>query len=327
MTRVLVTGATGFLGGALVRQLHASGIDVVALGRDRHKLAQLPVPEAARIARDLSQPLGDLAPSLEGVTAIVHCAALSSPWGPYSAFYAANVTATEALLTLGRQIGVAHFVLISTPSVYFRFADQLGVAEDTPLPKPVNAYAKTKAIAESRVAQSGLAFTILRPRGIYGRGDTGLLPRLLRAAQNGALPLLRQGQAVTDLTHVDDVVSAITAVLDQRAQSLGTCFNVSGGQALRLTQIIEAACAAHGITPRWRSLPVAPALAAVRLAELAARLTPGQPEPKATAYGLGILAYSQTLDLTRVQRDLGWRPRVSFEEGLRRTFSDNGAGV
>lgn len=328
MARVLVTGATGFLGAALVRHLARTGVEAIANGRDVARLDLLPVPPQARIALDLAAPLPETDSRFSGVTTIVHCAALSSPWGRYSSFHAANVTATAALVALARRIGVAHFVLVSTPSVYFRFADQIGISEQTPLPAPVNAYARTKGLAEGCVAQSGLPFTIIRPRGIYGAGDTGLLPRLLRAAQNGALPLLRQGQAVTDITHVDDVVAAICAVLDQPARSLGKTFNVSGGEALRLTQIIDAACAANGITPTWRPLPVGPALAAVRLAEIVARLTPGSPEPKATAYGLGILAYSQTLDLTKAQRDLGWRPQIPFDEGLRRTFPPRrGAGA
>lgn len=320
MGRVLVTGATGFLGGALVRHLAHLGADVIATGRDAARLSLLPVPPEARIALDLVKLATDLDRHFAGATTFVHCAALSSPWGDYSAFHMANVRATEALVALARRIGVAHFVLVSTPSVYFRFADQIGLPEETSLPPPVNAYARTKALAEGCLARSGLPFTILRPRGIYGQGDTGLLPRLLRAAQNGALPLLRQGQAVTDITHVDDVVAAICAVLDQPSRSLSKTFNVSGGEALRLTQIIGAACAANGIKAQWRPLPVWPALTAVRLAEVTARLTPGRPEPRATAYGLGILAYSQTLDLTRVQRDLGWRPQIPFEEGLRLTF-------
>jgi len=323
MERVLVTGATGFLGGVLVRQLHRSGVNVVATGRDRARLDRLPLPEAARIALDLTQPLAVPEHRLAGVTTVVHCAALSSPWGAGAAFQAANVLATEALLALAHRIGVAHFVFISSPSVYFRFADQHGVCEAMSLPRPVNAYARTKRIAETRVAESGLPFTILRPRGLYGQGDTSLLPRLLRAAKSGALPLLRQGQAVTDLSHVEDVVAAIRAVLDQRGQSLGKTYNISGGQALRLTDIVDAACKANGFAARWRSLPLGPTLAAVRLAELAAALTPGAAEPRVTAYGLGIFAYSQTLDLTRVQHDLGWRPQIDFDEGLRRTFSAN----
>jgi len=320
MARVLVTGASGFLGGALVRHLARSGVEVIATGRDEARLDLLPVPPEACVALDLAASPPDMQSRFAGVTAIIHCAALSSPWGPYAAFHAANVTATAALVALARHIGVAHFVLVSTPSVYFRFTDQLGISEETPLPAPVNAYARTKSLAEGCVAQGGLPFTIIRPRGIYGAGDTGLLPRLLRAAQNGVFPLLRQGRAVTDITHVDDVVAAICAVLEQPERSLGKTFNVSGGEALRLTKIIDAACAANGIKAQWRPLPLGPALAAVRLAEFVARLTPGRPEPKATAYGLGILAYSQTLDLTRVQRDLGWHPQIPFDEGLRRTF-------
>lgn len=324
MARVLVTGASGFLGGTLVRHLARTGVEVIATGRNAARLDLLPLPPDARIALDLAAPMSETDSRFAGVTIIVHCAALSSPWGPYPAFHAANVTATAALVALARRIGVAHFVLVSTPSVYFRFADQIGVSEELPLPAPVNAYARTKGLAEACVAQSGLPFTIMRPRGIYGQGDTGLLPRLLRAAQNGALPLLRGGQAVTDITHVDDVVAAICAVLDQPASSLGKTFNVSGGEALRLTKIIDAACKANGINATWRPIPVGPALAAVRLAEFVARFTPGRPEPKATAYGLGILAYSQTLDLTRAQRDLGWRSQISFDEGLRLTFPPRG---
>lgn len=93
------------------------------------------------------------------------------------------------------------------------------------------------------------------------------------------MPLLRQGQVVTDITHVDDVVSGVCAVLDQAARSLGQTFNLSGGQALRLTEIINAACFANGITARWRPLPVGPALAAVWMAELLARLAPAAPSP------------------------------------------------
>ncbi len=128
---------------------------------------------------------------------------------------------------------------------------------------------------------------------------------------------------VTDITHVDDVASGICAVLDQAARSLGQTFNLSGGQALRLTEIINAACFANGITARWRPLPVGPAMAAVWMAELLARLPPRP--PRATAYGLGILAYSQTLDLTRVQRDLGWQPLIAFDKGAKaHLFTDAG---
>lgn len=321
MSTVMVTGATGFLGGALVRRLLREGIDVLATGRDPAKLAQLPLPEARKLALDLARPPAEVTARLPGATAIVHCAALSSAWGPEKAFEAANVTATQTVIALAQTLGVRHLVQISSPAIYFRFADQLNVAEDMPLPRPVNAYARTKVQAEQHVRASGLPFTILRPRGIYGRGDTALLPRLLRAAQAGPLPRFRDGVAATDITHVSDVVEAILAVLQRRDSALGRSFNISGGEALPIRDIAERACAARGLTARWRDLPVTPALWAVRLNETFARVRPGRPEPRVTAYGLGIFAYSQTLDLSQAHKQLGWTPRVSFAEGLQQTFS------
>ena len=318
MGRLLITGATGFLGGALVRAM--ADAKVLATGRDVGKLALLPLPEDARLVADLARtPPEVLVPHCAGVTTIVHCAALSSPWGADAAFEAANVGATRAVIGLARALGVEHLVFISSPTVYFRFADQLDLAEDTALPPPVNAYARTKAIAEGLVRESGVPCTILRPRGIYGQGDVALLPRVLRAARSGALPLLRGGRAQTDLTHVDDVVAAIRAVLDRPDDSLGRTFNISGGQPLAIREIVERVCAATQTPLRWRALPVAPVLAAVRMNEAVARHWPGRPEPKITAYGLGIFAYSQTLDLTQARNALGWRPLVGLEEGLRRS--------
>ena len=322
MGQILITGATGFLGGCLVRRLYSEGHDVVATGRNRAKLNTLPLPEHQLLCLDLCAITPPhLADLLGDVEAIVHCAALSTPWGPDAAFRAANVTATEKLIDLGRILQIRHFVHVSTPAVYFRFEDQRNVPENLPLPKPVNNYARTKAIAEERVAESGLPFTIIRPRGIYGVGETALLPRLLRAAEAGPLPRFRNGVAETDITHVDDVVDALCCILRKLDLAQGKVFNISGGQPLRIHEIVEKVAARKAIAVSWRDLPVAPVLAAIRAGEWLARLRPGSPEPRITTYSLGIFAYTQTLDLTRAQNRLGWRPRITFEEGLARTFS------
>ncbi len=308
--RGAVTGATGFLGGHLVRRLLAEGHEVIAVVRDPAKAAGL---GAQLLVGDLTRPIEtDLT-----ADAFVHAAALSSTWGPRADFVAANVTGTDTAVALARRMGVRRFVHISSPSLYFRFADQLGVREDDPLPPPVNAYAESKRLAEVRVlAAPDLNPVILRPRGIYGRGDTALLPRLVRAARRGPLPLLRAGQAVTDITHVDDVVAAIVAALATPTPPVA--INISGGQALPIRDVAEAACAHAGVPVRWRALPTSLAFAGVRLLEAACALWPGRPEPVATAYSLGIFAYSQTLDISRAAELLGWRPQVSFAEGLGR---------
>jgi nucleoside-diphosphate-sugar epimerase len=256
------------------------------------------------------------------IDAVVHCAALSAPWGKPLAFERANVTATANVIELVRRTGANRLVHVSTPSIYFQYMDQLGVRETAPLPPPVNLYAATKRQGEELVREAaGIERFILRPRGIYGAGDTALLPRLVRAAADRPLPLLRGGNAVTDLTYVGDVAEAILAALDAPAAAAGT-YNISGGEPLRLVDVIGRACACSGVTARWRPRPIALALAAARSLEWTCRTLPGRPEPPITAYGIGLLAYSQTLDLGATRRALGWSPRISFEHGLQLTFGD-----
>lgn len=315
--RIAVTGATGFLGGHLVSRLLRDGHSVTAIARDRQRAASLQ-------AQGVKVLFGDLTAAFEPadgepVDALVHAAALSSNWGPREAFIAANVTATHTAVTLAKRLEAKRFVLISSPSIYFRFADQFQVGEDMTLPPPVNAYAETKRAAEAVVlAAPELNPLILRPRGIYGRGDAALLPRLVRAASNGPLPLLREGAAVTDLTHVDDVVSAIVAAIEAPAPGSVDALNVSSGEAVPIVTIIEKACAIASVRPHWRRLPTWLALGGAGLAEAINTLVPGRPEPIVTRYSLGVLAYSQTLDISRAASTIGWRPSIGFDEGLRR---------
>lgn len=303
----------------MCRRLLSQGARVLALGRDRNKLAALAALGADTIAHDLST--GPPAIPRLPVSKVVHCAALSSAWGPAPAFRAANIDGTRAALAFARTSGAQRFVHISTPSVYFRFRDQERVREDMELPPPVNAYAATKRAAEDLVrAETGIDAVILRPRGLYGAGDTALLPRLLRAAASGPLPLVRGGTARTDLTHVDDAAAAVCAALDAPAGLTKRIFNISGGEPLSVRHIAEAAAARAGISVRWRTMPSALVLAAARLMEAAAHLKPGKPEPPVTAYGAGLFAFTQTLDLTAARTHLHWAPEICFEDGLARTF-------
>lgn len=323
MRHVLVTGATGFLGSALTRALLSRGDRVTAVGRDVRKCGVLERGGATVLGHDLATPLPAAAlDGNHGIDAVVHCAALSSPSGPRAAFNRHNVRATQNMVSLAKTLGIRRFIYISTPAVYFRFADQHDVREDTVLPKPLTAYAETKLRGEDIVLEDpGIGPVVLRPRGLYGKGDTALLPRLLRAAGSGPLPLLRKGKAQTDITHIDDAVAAILAALHAPASVEGHTFNVSGGEGIAIKTIADTACARLGITPRWRPMPLTPLLALARLNEAAARLSPWPFEPRLTLYGLGLLAYSQTLDISKAARMLGWRPSVSFDEGLRRTFA------
>lgn len=312
----LVTGATGFLGGRLVRRYLEQGESVIALGRNEFSLEKLNALGAATVRHDLSGSL-DLPPSqhVREIDTIVHCAALSSPYGARSDFHAANVLGTRHVVDLAKRLRVRRMILISTPAVYFRPRHQFGVRETDPLPVAVNHYAETKLRAEGealRTLHEGVI--ILRPRGIYGPGDTALLPRLLHAVRFGPLPLMNDGQAVTDLTHVDDVIGAVLAAQGHEGRQ-NEILNVSGGEPVNVKRLIDRVCAHMSQEVKWRPTPVPLAMFAARAMEMKSRLTSGA-EPRTTRYSLGLLAYSQTLNIEKIHTVLGWSPKISFETGL-----------
>lgn len=314
---LLVTGATGFLGGRVVRRYLAMGRSVTALGRNQDRLDELEALGARIMARDLCVPFDDAEiASLAHIRTIVHAAALSSPFGRKKDFWEININGTRHMVDLAERIDAKRFIHISTPAVYYRPADQAGLLEGMELPQPVNHYAGTKRAAEELVlSRLGRGTVVLRPRGIYGNGDNALLPRLITAAKSGPLPLMRGGAATTDITHVEDVVDAIIAA--ERAGSSSTrIFNISGGEPINIQALIERVCGELSIPVRWRAIPTPIAMTAARAAELRAALTGWRREPRITRYSLGLLAYTQTLDIGRAERNLGWTPRITLDEGI-----------
>jgi nucleoside-diphosphate-sugar epimerase len=326
MGTVLVTGATGFLGNRLTERLAAEGLSVLAQGRDSVKCDALEEAGHLVVRADLSSSLRpETHPGLCDLEAVIHCAALSAPFGRLADFRRANVVATQNLVALAQQLGVRRFVQISSPSIYFTCADRFNVREDDPLPPPFTAYARTKREAEEVVLGArDVGPVVLRPRGLYGAGDTALLPRLIEAAGRHPLPLFRGGAARIDLTHIDDAVSAVTHALRAPVDAEGQSFNISGGEPLPVKRIAEEACARAGIAAKWKPVPLRPALTVAGIMEGICLALPGTPEPPITRYGLGLFAYAQSLDISKARKKLGWRPEIPFDRGLERTFRERG---
>ena len=320
--KILVTGGTGFLGRHLVWRLAGAGHDVSFSGRDAGKAREVTerAPRAAAfipLSHGAPDALAALTRATAGADAVVHCAALSSPWGRLADFHAANVRSTEEVLSAMQANGVARLVHISTPSLYFQFRDRIGVREDEPLPPPVNHYARTKREAERLVRAAPVPAVILRPRGIFGAWDETLLPRLLRLMRRERFPLFNGGDALIDLTYVDNVVDAVVLALALPVAA-ATTFNISNGQPQRAGDLFEQLARTFGLPWRPRHVPLATGLALARACELAGRVARGW-EPPLTRYTVGTVAYSQTLDLQCAREHLGYVPRVDIAEGIRRT--------
>ena len=193
--RVLVTGATGFLGRRLATTLVEHGHQVRALVRNPG--ADDSVIEGAEVWRgDLRDPATVIA-ACEGIEVVQHAGALSSPWGPKSEFYATNVGGSQAVMDGCQRYGVRRLIYVSSPSVVFDGQDHHNLTEAAPYPATsISVYSHTKKLGEDLVnaASGGLETVILRPKAIFGPGDRALLPRLLATARTGRLPVIGDGR-------------------------------------------------------------------------------------------------------------------------------------
>ena len=319
--KVLVTGATGFLGQALARRLHARGDEVTVLGRNPAILEKLERAGMRPLHADLANA-DALLTACQTQQIVFHCGALSSAWGPAREFYRSNVLGTQNVVAGCEAAGVRRLVHVSTPSIYFRFESRLNVAEDAPLPaQAANEYARTKLLSEAEIDRAfarGLPVITIRPRAIFGEGDNAILPRLISRLASGRLRVIGDGRNITDLTYVENVVDALLLCAEAPEAVLGRKYNITNGEPLPLWDLIRRVCDALGYEfPHSRiSYPLAFDLAAAL--ETFSQLLPGQPEPMLTRYMVGVLAKSTTLDISAARRDLGYVPRVSVEEGFQR---------
>lgn len=320
MTRVLVTGATGFLGRHTARRLAGMGWEVYAQGRNADVGRQLEQEGSVFLPGDLRD--FERAKELcRGMDVVFHCAALSSPWGKYKEFYTSNVEATRHIVEGCKEHGVGRLIHISTPSLYSTRKERFAIRESDPLPgRPANAYAATKLIAERVVgeaAREGLTAFMLRPRAIFGPMDNALFPRLLAANDSKGVPLLDGGRASIDLTCVDNVIDAMLLCCEAPLSAAGRAYNISNGEPILFKELVTRLFALLELPLRTRNLPYAAADAVAAVMEGIHRLLPVLGEPLLTRYSAAALGVSQTLDISLAREQLGYHPRVTTDEGLR----------
>lgn len=310
--RVLVTGVSGFVGGALGRHLRVSlGASVAGVSR------RPPRPEAADefTALDLAQPLPD---DLGTFDTVVHAAALASPWARPGDYQRHNVQATANVLDFARRTGVPHFVFISSSSVYYADGDQFGITEATPFPaQPINAYAASKREGERLVRESGLSAAILRPRAVFGAGDTVLFPRILRAARAGVLPRFSRtdgNRAIGDLISIDNLVHFIGRAVETRATG---DFNLTDGCPVEIYAFLGSVLKQLDLPAPRRVVPAHVAMRIAGVFEGASKHLFGWREPPLTRFGVAVFSQSKTFDITKAKAAFG-APPVTTETAVRR---------
>ena len=316
--KALVTGGTGFLGGALTRRLQNMGWDVTALGRNGNILKQLESQGIKTIQANIEDERV-MRKACRDQELVFHCAALPSPWGNFEAFYQANVIGTRNVIRGCAENKIQRLVYVSTPSLYFGYSSRLNVRESDPLPKPVSNYAATKILAEQEFDKAhadGLAVIAIRPRAIFGPGDTVIFPRLIPRLKSGRLPIPGDGENVVDLTYIENVVDALLLCAESPASTLGKKYNISNGEPVKLWKLVERICKELDIKFPTRKISYHTANSLAILLETIYGLLPTRPEPPLTRVSVSMIAHSTSLDISAAKNELGYQPKISIDEGF-----------
>ena len=319
--RIFISGATGFIGGAIAKHLTAEH-EVLAMSRSEEGDETVRALGVQPVRSDLAtfEP-GDL-PACD---AVIHCAAHVEPWGTREQVHRINVGGTDRMLAAARAAGARRFVHMSTEAVLWRGQHLVDVREDHPYPSSTPyLYAETKGEAERHVIRengSNFETIVLRPRLVWGPDDTTLVPELLAMVHSGAFVWLDGGRAKTSTTHIDNLVHATELALT--AGKGGEVYFVTDGKDTDFKSFLPRLVAPYGVElpdrslPSWLVRPVAAGIEGLwRLLRLKIR-------PPLTRHAVDLMCCDCTLRTEKIEGELGYRPVLDVEEGLRRLSESN----
>jgi nucleoside-diphosphate-sugar epimerase len=290
--RIAVTGAAGFVGGAVCRAARAAGHEVHAFSRKEWDLTSGPLPDPPT------------------VDAMVHAGAAVTDWGPAAPIWRTNVDGTDNVL---RSFPGVRLVHISSASVYDPFTPTIHAAESqAPVARYLTPYAASKAAAE-RLLSHRPNTVVLRPHAVYGPGDPTLLPRVLDAVRGRTLFIVGDGRVPQSLTSIDNLVAATLLACEPGAPT-GT-YNIADAAPVPVEVALRLLLVERGLDVRIRHLPFHPSWTVAAVGEWAYRLAGSGHAPRLTRYAISHLAMERTLDLTAARERLGFRPAPTSFQG------------
>jgi len=324
INKVLVTGGGGFVGKAIVKRLTALDIDVRVIGRN-------PYPELEKLGVECF--VGNICDkeildkATDGVDTVFHVAALAGIWGRWKDYFETNVEGTKNVIASCKTNNVSRIVYTSTPSVVFNRSNILNGNEDLNYASDFLCnYARSKVKAEQMVlaVNSKILLTCaIRPHLIWGPEDPHLLPRLIETGRKKMLKKVGDGLNLVDISYVDNVAHAHILAAENLASTKtasGKAYFISQGEPpVNLWNWINELFTQMNIPEIKSSVPFSVAFRVGGMLELVHKCFRPKTEPRMTRFLAEQLAKSHYFSISNAQKDLGYEPVVSSEEGMRRT--------
>ncbi|MBS3966644.1 MAG: NAD-dependent epimerase/dehydratase family protein [Truepera sp.] len=319
--KIAVTGAHGFIGSHLVERLLLAGHQVRALVSPWGVLDNLAavLGETELVRADITSS-ESLAGAFDGVEVVVHAAARVAEWGPWEPFYQANVLGTERVLREAERAGVRRLVLVSSVAVHryrgYRDADPRATPRDGDL----NAYARSKVIAELLVERARLEPVIVRP-GLWPFGPRDpILSRLMAALRRGPFPLVEGGRAVINTAYVGNLAEGLVLAATVPAAA-NRLYLIADEGAPTWHEVLAELARLLGVTPRWLMVPGwAAALLGHAVEGVWAAVRPKE-APPLSRYAAALMRRDLHFSLAAAKQELGYQPPLSWQQGLQRSVT------
>jgi nucleoside-diphosphate-sugar epimerase len=315
MATAFVTGGSGFVGGALIERLRREGWDVRALARSDRA--------AARVSELGAEPvMGDLDDvRIEDCEVAFHAAAKAEDFGDPAEFERVNVQGTRNVVHACKAGGVRRLVHVGTEAALMAGQPLVNVDERAELrPDSPVLYSASKAKAEQIVRAADFETVVVRPRFVWGRGDTNLLPQIVAMVQDGRFRWIGGGRHLTATTHIDNTVEGLWLAAT-RGEAGGVWF-VTDGEPVEFREFLTALVRTQGVEIPDRSVPAPMARAAATVSEALWRRLRRPGNPPLTRFAVWVSSQECTIDISRAERELGYRPVRTREEGLREMRPD-----
>ncbi len=276
---------------------------------------------AAERVRELgAEPaMGDLDDlRIEGCEVAFHAAAKVEDWGDPADFERLNVRGTQNVIDACREAGVRRLVHVGTEAALMVGQPLINVDESAPLrPDSAALYSSSKAKAEQLVRAAngdGLETVVVRPRFVWGRGDTSLLPQIIELVRSGRFRWVGGGRQLSATTHIDNTVEGLW--LAATKAPAGGVYFVTDGEPVVFREFLTSMLGTQGVSIPDKSVPPRVAKLAAASAERIWRLLRRPGSPPLTRFAVWVSSQECTIDISRAERELGYRPVTSREEGL-----------
>lgn len=321
--KLLITGASGFIGRHAVKEFIDKGYTIVA----QHRRSKLPEFLTSIKSDKLSFVQGDLTEvqivneMTKGVEGIIHIAGFALDWGPYKAFYKANVLATKYLLDAAVKFNMKIFTFISSAVVH-GFSNLINASEkDGPYCKLISPYQKTKKDAEELVlkySNNSLKVSIIRPTNVYGPDDYTWMYNMFDVAFKGLSGYIKGGKSLTSIVYISDLINSIILATEKN-EAAGQIYNINSTEKITWKELANKITASIGIKEKQKNLPYFIAMIGAGFLTFIHTIFRVKKRPLLTRYLIHQATRNFHFSMAKAEEELGYQAKVMVDEGLKIT--------